>query len=269
MINISELLAKIKHEGYNEELAEAKLCQDIVLLLLSKSTFNKNITIKGGVVMRSLSNDVRRATTDLDLDFIRYPITESGIRNLISKLNGIEGIRIKIVGKIEDLKHQDYKGKRIFVDIEDDFKNYLSSKIDIGIHKYLSLKQDEYCFDISTSTEGASLLINSKEQIFTEKLKSLLKFGSLSTRFKDVYDLYFLMNIVNKSELLKTFELLIFNDPKTRENNLPDIICRIKTTFNNSFYLEGLQTSKKNWLETENETVLNGIIEFLNSLKNE
>jgi len=53
MINIKELSNKIKEEGYNEELAEAKLCQDIILLLLSKSKFNKNITIKGGVVMRS------------------------------------------------------------------------------------------------------------------------------------------------------------------------------------------------------------------------
>ena len=61
MINIVELSNKVKEEGYSEEMAEAKLCQDIVLLLLSKSRFNKNITIKGGVVMRSISNNVRRA----------------------------------------------------------------------------------------------------------------------------------------------------------------------------------------------------------------
>ena len=225
MINISELLSKIKEEGYSEELSEAKLCQDIVLLLLSKSVFNRNITIKGGVVMRSLSRDVRRATTDLDMDLITYPITESGIRTLIQKLNGIEGIKIKIVGEIENLKHQDYKGKRIYVDIEDSFKNYLTSKIDIGVHKYISLKQDEYCFDISTSAEGASLLINSKEQMFTEKLKSLLKFGSLSTRFKDIYDIYFLMNLVNKCELLKAIDILIFKISRIME-------CAIYSTNN-------------------------------------
>ena len=40
MINILELSTKVKNEGYSEEMAEAKLCQDIILLLLSKSKFN-------------------------------------------------------------------------------------------------------------------------------------------------------------------------------------------------------------------------------------
>ena len=35
MINISELAEKIKMDGFNVELAEAKLCQDIVLPFLS------------------------------------------------------------------------------------------------------------------------------------------------------------------------------------------------------------------------------------------
>ena len=86
MINILELSAKVKEDGYEEEMAEAKLCQDIILLLLSKSRFNKNITIKGGVVMRSISNDVRRATIDIDLDLIRYPLTTKGIENLLRNL---------------------------------------------------------------------------------------------------------------------------------------------------------------------------------------
>lgn len=266
MINISELSVKVKEEGYEEEMAEAKLCQDIILLLLSKSRFNKNITIKGGVVMRSLSNNIRRATIDIDLDLIKYPLTTKGIKELIKEINGIEGINIKIVGKIEDLKHQDYNGKRVYVDIEDSFGNYLSSKIDIGVHKYLLLEQDEYCFDISASSEGASLLINSKEQMFTEKLKSLLRFGSLSTRFKDVYDLYFLTSLVNTEELLVCFDVLIFKDPKMREKTIQDIVRRVQNTFNNSTYLENLSISKKNWVGSDNEVVLDGILQFLLSL---
>lgn len=269
MINILELSAKVKEEGYEEEMAEAKLCQDIILLLLSKSRFNKNITIKGGVVMRSLSNNIRRATVDVDLDLIRYPLTTKGIRDLIKELNGIEGIKIRVVGKIEELKHQDYDGKRVYVDIEDAYGNSLSSKIDIGVHKYLSLEQKEYCFDVSPSNSGASLLINSKEQMFTEKLKSLLKFGSLSTRFKDVYDLYFLSSLVNKHELLNCFNILIFQNTTMRENTIDDIIKRVQTTFNNHTYLENLSTSNKNWIGVDNEVVLSDLVRFLKSLLEE
>ena len=47
MINIKELAVKIKEQEYNEEQLEAKLCQDIILYLISKSRFkynNKSIT---------------------------------------------------------------------------------------------------------------------------------------------------------------------------------------------------------------------------------
>lgn len=44
---------------------------------------------------------------------------------------------------------------------------------------------------IEYDDEGASLLINSNEQMLSEKLWSLLKFGTFSTRFKDIYELCF------------------------------------------------------------------------------
>ena len=87
MINIKELAVKIKEQEYNEEQLEAKLCQDIILYLISKSRFKYNITIKGGVVIHSISKDIRRATRDLDLDFIKYSLEDESIRCFISKLN--------------------------------------------------------------------------------------------------------------------------------------------------------------------------------------
>lgn len=44
---------------------------------------------------------------------------------------------------------------------------------------------------IEYDDEGASLLINSNQQMLSEKLRSLLKFGTFSTRFKDIYELCF------------------------------------------------------------------------------
>lgn len=59
----------------------------------------------------------------------------------------------------------------------------------ISIRK--QIEKEEYCFDIAYDDEGASLLINSNEQMLSEKLRSLLKFGTFSTRFKDIYELCF------------------------------------------------------------------------------
>lgn len=52
------------------------MCQDLVLKALSNSRFRKNVTIKGGVVMRSKTNNIRRATQDLDIDFINYSLDD-------------------------------------------------------------------------------------------------------------------------------------------------------------------------------------------------
>ena len=61
-MNLQKEIEKMKNEGYSENNAEARLCQDIILKAISESSINRNVTIKGGVVMRNLSKSVRRAT---------------------------------------------------------------------------------------------------------------------------------------------------------------------------------------------------------------
>lgn len=66
--------------------------------------------------MYGLSNDKRRATRDLDLDFIKYSLADVSIKSFIDTLNLVDdGIKIYIEGDIQKLQHQDYKGKRINV----------------------------------------------------------------------------------------------------------------------------------------------------------
>ena len=54
MINLEDIINDLLDEGYDEELAPAKLCQDIIIKAVSESRLSKNVTIKGGVVMREL-----------------------------------------------------------------------------------------------------------------------------------------------------------------------------------------------------------------------
>lgn len=261
-MNIKEQIAKIKAQGYDQIHAEARLCQDIIIQALAKSTLNQNVTIKGGVVMRSISKDARRATRDLDIDFIRYSLEDSYIDNFIKEINCLDRISIMRIGDIEELKQQDYHGKRIHIKISDSHGNSLISKIDLGVHKDLSIKQEEYCFDICFTETNASLLINSKEQMFTEKLRSLLKFGSFSTRYKDIFDMYYLCSLLDKKSLLLCFEKCIFNDTGMKENNLEDIIRRVTKTFENSNYRRKLKTTETNWLKKDSNEVLEGILHF-------
>ena len=71
---------------------------------LSVSTLSRNVTIKGGVVMRGITGDSRRATQDMDIDFIRYSLSDDSIMTFVEKLNCLPGIRIEKIGEIEELR---------------------------------------------------------------------------------------------------------------------------------------------------------------------
>lgn len=267
MIQIAEMIQKAKAEGYNEANAEAKVCQDIVLTLISQSSMNRNITVKGGVVMRSISHDARRATQDIDLDFIRYPLQDEAIRAFINKLNSVGMVSIQMTGAIEELNQQDYHGKRIHIAIRDAEESLLSSKIDLGVHKHFDIEQEDFCFDVGIDDTGASLLINSKEQMLTEKLRSILKFGPFSTRYKDIFDIYYLLDLSDQEKLLHCFTTLIFADSGMRENNMDDIVRRVDITFKNKRYLDRMKGSQKNWLGLDVDDVLSGILRSLESFR--
>ena len=181
----------------------------------------------------------------------------------ISRLNCLDGIKISRFGEIETLKQQDYSGKQVFILIEDAEKNQVRSKIDLGVHNRFELEQEEYCFDIAYDDEGASLLINSNEQMMAEKMRSLLKFGPFSTRYKDVYDMYYLNNFVDREKLIAALDTYIFSDEKMRENSGSDIAKRLKKTFNDKGYIQRLDISDKRWIDTDVDVITKELVEFV------
>ena len=259
-----DLLQKYEEMGYKNADAIAKVAQDIILLKISKSKFNKNITIKGGVVMHSISNDLRRATRDLDLDFIKYSLEDKSIKNFISKLNS-DDVTIDIVSKITELKHQDYSGKRVMIRLKDKFGYEINTKLDIGVHKDFEIEQDEYCFNLDVFNESVNLLINSCEQIFVEKMKSLLKLGYISSRYKDVLDFYYLINNcnMNKGKLESYFKKYIFDDSNMLENNTEDIYNRLQKIFNRTDFKNNFDSIRNNWLELPIEEVTDNILKYM------
>lgn len=266
MVNLQQLIDEEIQKGYSADNASAKICQDIVLKAISESPLRRNVTVKGGVVMRSKTNNIRRATQDMDIDFIRYSLADEAIDIFIDKLNCLEGISIKRTGAITELKQQDYSGKRVFIAISDSAGNHIRSKIDLGVHKRLEIEQEEYCFDIAYDDEGASLLINTNEQMFSEKLRSLLKFGVFSTRYKDIFDMYYLKDHIKKEKLINSLEIYIFNDDGMKENNISDIVKRLQRVFSDKRYKRKLDSSDKRWIDESIEIILNGLLDFIRKI---
>ena len=91
MINLNDMIEAEIENGYGDANAQAKVCQDVILKAISASSLSRNVTIKGGVVMRSKTKNIRRATQDLDIDFIRYSLANESIDMFVNKLNCIDG----------------------------------------------------------------------------------------------------------------------------------------------------------------------------------
>ena len=266
-MNLKEMMDLYYEEGLTRELASARVCQDIVLKAISEGPLNRNVTIKGGVVMRSITNNNRRATRDIDLDFIHYSLSDESIKVFVNKLNCIEGVRIEIEGEIKELKHKDYHGKSIGIVIKDEYGNTVRSKIDIGVHKHFEIEQEVYCFDVCMDDKGASLLKNGNEQSFVEKLRSLLIFGPNSRRYKDVYDMYYLKNFTDEQKMCSIIQNYIIDDPSLRESSKADIAKRISDTFADEQYLKRTSDSRQRWVDDDIHDIAEGIVEYISRLE--
>ena len=181
MLNLKSMIAAEIEKGYNEITAPAKVCQDIVLKAISVGPLQRKITVKGGVVMRSKTGNIRRATQDLDMDFLRYPLTDAAIDDFVTK-------------------------------------------------------------------------------------SSLLKFGVLSTRYKDVIDIYYLGQHVDYKKLQVCLDSYIFRDPQMREHCVADVVKRVRDIFSDRLYVERLTASDKNWIGEDVATITRSIETFLESL---
>lgn len=235
---------------------------------ISLSNFSKSVTIKGGVLIRSITDNVRRATQDMDIDFIKYSLSDNSIDAFIAKLNCIDGISIVRTGKIIELKQQDYHGKSVYITISDSSGHHILSKIDFGVHKDFEITQEEYCFDIYDNDLKVSLLVNSKEQLFVEKLKSLLKFGAFSTRYKDIYDMFYFLPKLNITKEIALIQSSIFLDTKMRENNMSDICKRLNGVFSNLEYKQRVNKYEKRWLDDDINDIFLSIQTHFESFNN-
>lgn len=252
-------------DGLDFQNAMARTCRDVVLTLISASSMAEHVTVKGGVVMQQVSGDRRRATRDLDLDFVRYPMTDNGIRSFIRTLCPAgAGVQLEIVGPIEDLKHQDYHGKRVRLRITDSLGTYMETKLDLGVHVSLSLEQQELWFDTALSDEGVALMANSKEQVCAEKLRSLLRIGAASTRFKDVFDVYYLLCCegVDAEALGNAMHVLVYDATDMREDDPSDVRARLSRVFNDRRFRRNLGNARNNWIGASVEKVIAGILRY-------
>lgn len=262
MKKLEEMIIKYVADGMSEEQAENYSCQEIILNKISQSPMVDNVLIKGGVVIFNKTHNLRRATTDLDFDFIRYDISDQSIRTFVGLLNKYDSQYKIVCGKIKPLHQDDYQGKRVTITIADDTRK-IDFKLDIGVHTLLAIKQDKCCFTFGDNSNPI-LKINPPEQIVAEKLYSLAKHGILSTRTKDVYDIYYFVSggFLDKKIVKQCLELLTIKKAYNI-SSLEDVCNRILAALQSDVYLKRIESTKYRWIDIDVESMAKVILDFI------
>ena len=99
-------------------------------------------------------------------------------------------------------------------------------------------------------------------------MRSLLRFGARSTRYKDVFDIYYHLRIegIDAGLMDSCMAKGVFGDEAMREADWVDVYARLEKVFSDRRYVRQLSRAKDNWLELPVGKVTAGILSEVKKL---
>ncbi len=183
-----------------------------VLMRLEKSKYRDNIILKGGVLLSSIIGEDLRTTKDIDATLKSLPLNVESIRNIFEEILSIDvndNVNFEIVD-IKDIRFEDeYGGFRINVKGTFD-KIRTNFFIEITTGDIITPREIKYKYNSIFEDKKINIMAYTIETIIAEKFESIISKNITTTRAKDFYDLYMLMNKhkkeVNDKNLVKAIE---------------------------------------------------------------
>ncbi len=183
-----------------------------VLMRLEKSKYRDNIILKGGVLLSSIIGSDMRTTKDIDATLKSILLNEESIRNIFEEILSIDindGFLFKIEN-IKDIRLADaYGGYRINVYGEfDKLRTHFFIEITTG--DIITPREIKYKYNSIFEDKTINIMAYTLETIIAEKFESIISKNISTTRAKDFYDMYIIVNNhinkVNKVTLVKAIK---------------------------------------------------------------
>lgn len=212
-MNSDKLNALIKNRAKESNDLSLHLHQmfffEHVLMRLEKSKYKDNIILKGGVLLSSIIGSDMRTTKDIDATLKSIPLNEESIRNIFEEILSID-INDDFIFKIENIKdirlEDEYGGYRINVYGEfDKLKTHFFIEVTTG--DIITPREIKYKYNEDKTIDIMAYTI---ETIIAEKLESIISKNITTTRAKDFYDMYVIVNNhtdkIDKNILIKAIK---------------------------------------------------------------
>lgn len=183
-----------------------------VLMRLEKSNYKNNIILKGGVLLSSIIGEDLRTTKDIDATLKSLPLSIDSIKNIFEEILSVnieDNVNFEIVS-IKDIRLEDeYGGFRINVKGTFD-KIRTNFFIEITSGDIITPREIKYEYNSIFEDKKINIMAYTIETIIAEKLESIMSKNITTTRAKDFYDIFMLVNKnrenINNKNLVKAIE---------------------------------------------------------------
>ncbi len=186
-----------------------------VLMRLEKSEYKDNIILKGGVLLSSIIGNDLRTTKDIDATLKGLPLTIEMVEEIFKEILSIDikdNVYFELVS-IKDIRITDeYGGFRL--NIKGTFyKIRTNFFIEVTTGDIITPREIKYKYSSIFEDKKINIMAYTIETIIAEKFESIISKNITTTRAKDFYDLYMLIdnhkdeidNSVLKRAVINTF----------------------------------------------------------------
>ncbi len=194
----TRLLNNSKRQGIDFNRMLLIYFQQCFLERLSHSKYNRRFILKGGLLFYGLEPLLSRPTKDIDLLGKGLRNQPEKIAEILQEILAIElpdgvifltkNMRYEIIAE-----RKAYSGVRVFIPAELNNARHVL-QIDIGFGDTIVPAPVSFDFPSLLKDKSVKLFAYSWSSVIAEKFEAIVRFGDLSSRMKDYYDIFYLQN---------------------------------------------------------------------------
>lgn len=196
---IARLKNKAKETGTPFQLHLQLFCQEEFLRRLSASRHAENLVLKGGLFIYTLTNFESRATVDIDFLLRQFPSTIEDIKRMVDEIiavdSGNDFIAFSSRGFETISPQRKYTG--VSFQLVGQIKNIRTPfDVDFGVGDVIVPNSRKRTIPVQLDGfDVPEVLTYSLESTIAEKFDALLQRLELTSRMKDIYDIFYLSSM--------------------------------------------------------------------------
>ena len=186
-------------------------CLERLLDRIAASRFRKHFVIKGGFLIASILGIGSRSTMDIDATVKGFSVCYENVDSIFKEICDID-IADQLTfsfERIEEIREKDdYLGLRVFIECRYGKMN-VPLTVDLTTGDTIIPREIEYMYKCVFDDKVIPVLAYPLENVFAEKLDTIVARGIANTRTRDFYDVYTLYAMKKEEVNFETLRLAL------------------------------------------------------------